>query len=154
MSESLEPLFSLVPMSYSFFKENEWQMLMDNYQEILGSATLFEPNEEAYLMMEQTGSAIYLALYKKEEVIGYISIACINDLHTQQRLQAQIDAVFIKKPHRSFSAFKFLVTETEELLRVLKVGTVSFSSPEVRPIGKILERFNYSPKETIYMKEL
>lgn len=141
-------------MTCDFFINEQWGMLEANHKEIAGEDSVFDPDLSVYRAMEANGNLVLVALYADDELVGYSSVVSMNDLHMKGIVRSKIDSIFILPEHRSYKAFRFMVTEIEKLLTAVGANTVSFTSNTKRPIDKILKRFKYVPEETVLMKDL
>lgn len=127
-----------------------------HFEEVYGTSNPFPPDPwiEQYDAIEKLGMAFGLFVVDDEEIVGYSLNFVQPNLHSRGFTSCVNDVLYIRPESRIGTTAVRLIKATVEKAKDKNASLMTWSSPVGSPLGKVLERMGYRPKETIYFKEI
>lgn len=107
-----------------------------------------------YKRMEEAGLAFGLFALYDGLIVGYSVNFIGPNVHSAGGLTCTNDALYVDPLFRDTPLGIKLIKHTADRAKQVGADLMTWNSPLDSPLGKILQRLNYVPLETVYCKEI
>jgi GNAT superfamily N-acetyltransferase len=129
-------------------------LIGDHWAEVTGSGPPLDPAWDIFRDLDAKGLMRALTVRSDGELVGYITFILCPALHYQTIKLAHDDAFYLRPEHRKGTLGIRMFVEAEKMLAADGVNRIMYHEKHKRPMGRILEYLDYTPKETIWFKDL
>lgn len=145
--------YSIETLTDELFRELK-PLLMAHWDEVAmhKDEIAFDPNWDAYLLMQEAGAVHTTTVRKDGELIGYNIFFLYFHPHYQNNKFAQNDVFYVDPAYRGGTIAYKMMKHSEKVLKELGCSVVMYHMKLEHMFDKLCEAQGYGEQERIYTK--